>query len=138
MTETELAHHDLTRSIIGAFYEVYRTLGYGFLESHYCAALERELAAAGHMVSREHAVQDMYKGQELGFHRLDLLVDESVVVEVKSTAALHPVAKRQLHNYLRATNLEVGLLLHFGPEAKFLRIFTPNRSDSSGRGPHPR
>ena len=125
MINGELAHQDITGSIIGTFFEVYRTLGHGFLESVYSAALERELRAAGHSVSREHAVRVLYKGEPLGFQRLDLVVDAAVVVEVKATAALAPIAKRQLHNYLRATDLEVGLLLHFGPEAKFLRVYAP-------------
>ena len=132
MGENDLAHHELTRAIIGAFYDVHSTLGYGFLESLYSAALERDLRASGHHVSREHAVEVWYKGEPLGFQRLDLVVDAAVVVEVKATPVLHPVAKRQLHNYLQATNLEVGLLLHFGPEAKFLRVFAPKHFDPLG------
>ena len=132
MTETDLAHHGLTKSIITSFYEVYNGLGFGFLETHYATALERELRAAGHSVAREYAVRLYYKGDELGFHRLDLVVDEAVVVEVKSTPALHPVARRQLYNYLRATNLDVGLLLHFGPEPRFQRIFVPRRLPNVG------
>ena len=61
----------------------------------------------------------MYNGEGLAFQRLDLIVDDKVVVEVKSTYHLHPAARCQLYNYLRASELEVGLLLHFGPEPKF-------------------
>ena len=111
---------------------MYNGLGFGFLETHYATALERELRAAGHSVAREYAVRLFFKGEELGFHRLDLVVDQSVVVEIKSTLALHPVSRRQLYNYLRATNLEVGLLLHFGPEPRFMRIFVPCRSPNVG------
>jgi len=119
---TALLHEDLTHSVIGAFYEVQRNLGYGFLETHYVSALERELLAKGHRVAREFAVLVHYKGEELGYHRLDLVVDDLLVVEVKSTHALPAAAQRQLYNYLKATNLEVGLLLHFGPEgARFHR-----------------
>ena len=89
-------------------------------------AMERELLARGHRVARELGVRVMYKGDELGYQRLDLIVDDTIVVEIKSTTDLHKTAPRQLHNYLRATNLEVGLLLHFGPEARFYRIFSPN------------
>jgi GxxExxY protein len=65
----------------------------------------------------------MYKGEELAYQRLDMIVDDVLIVEVKSTAELHKGAKRQVYNYLRATNLEVGLLLHFGPEPKPYRSY---------------
>jgi GxxExxY protein len=117
----------LTRSVIGAFYEVYNTLGYGFLENLYVAALEQELSARGHRVSRQFDVLVRYKGQEIGHQRLDLVVDECLVLEIKSTERLHPYAGRQLYNYLKATNLEVGLLLHFSPSgAKVFREVCSN------------
>jgi GxxExxY protein len=72
------------------------------------------------------AVRVMYKGEEIGHQRLDMIVDGVVVVEIKSTPALAPVARRQLFAYLRATNLEVGLLLHFGPDARFFRSLSLN------------
>ena len=125
-------HHDITRAIIAAYYEVYNRLGFGFLETHYATALDRELRTAGRSVSREHAVYIYYREEELGFHRLDLVVDAKVVVEIKATNTLHPSARRQLYNYLRATNLEVGLLLHFGPEPRFQRIYVPNRQSVVG------
>ena len=112
----------ITRSVIGAFYDVYNALGFGFLEHLYVNALERELLARGHSVAREVLVQVRYKGEELGTQRLDMLVDERVIVEIKSTAALHPLALRQVFNYLRATNLKVGLVLHFGPKPVFHRL----------------
>jgi GxxExxY protein len=115
-------HENLTYSVIGAFYEVYNTLGFGFVESIYAAALERELRDRGHAVAREASVRVFYKEQELGTQRLDMIVDRVLVVEVKSTQHLSPVATRQLLNYLRATNLEVGLLLHFGRTASVFRL----------------
>ena len=119
---TALILEELTHSVIGAFFEVYRHLGYGFVEHLYVMALERELRAKGHSVSREFAVLVRYKGEELGYQRLDLVVDSKLVVEVKSTHKLPPDAPRQLYNYLKATNLEVGLVLHFSPEGpKFYR-----------------
>lgn len=132
-----LLHEELTRSAIGAFYEVYNTLDYGFLEGLYVLALERELRGRGHRVSRELAVRVMYKGEELGMQRLDMVVDDLLVVEVKSTHALHASATRQLRNYLRATNLEVGLLFHFGPRAEFHRIVcdVPLKQRGSTCGP---
>jgi GxxExxY protein len=122
---------DLTHSIIGAFFEVYNNLGFGFLEHIYVLALERELAARGHHVARELAVRVMYKGEQLGHQRMDLVVDATVIVETKSTVELHKTAPRQLRNYLRATQLEIGLLLHFGPEPRFYRIYSPNQPNLS-------
>jgi GxxExxY protein len=117
----ELLHRQTTDAIIGAFYEVYNTLGFGFLEHIYVMALERELIARGHYVAREVAVRVMYKGEELATQRLDMIVDGLVIVETKSTLDLHKAARRQVYNYLNATNLEVGILLHFGPVASFYR-----------------
>lgn len=119
-----LEEEALTRSVIGAFFEVYNTLGYGFLEHVYSLALERELIARGHRVGREVRVNIIYKGIVLTSQRLDFVVDDKLIVENKSTQLLPPLAARQTYNYLRATNLKVGLLLHFGPEAKFYRLYS--------------
>lgn len=127
MARNELLEERLTHSIIGAFYEVYNTLGYGFLEHLYTNALERELRARGHQVGREVYVLVMYKGEALGRQRIDLIVDERIVVEIKSTHELHSSGTRQIYNYLKATNLEVGLLLHFGPKPNFHRVVCRNR-----------
>ena len=81
--------------------------------------MERELRARGHRVGREVGVRIMYKGEELGIQRLDMIVDDKLVVEIKSTTTLHRDAGRQVYNYLRASNLEIGILLHFGREAHF-------------------
>jgi GxxExxY protein len=126
-----LIHESLTQSVIGTFYEVYNTLGFGFLEHIYIMALERELRSRGHQVRGEVGVCVMYKGEELAYQRMDMIVDDKLIIETKSTYELHPGAKRQLYNYLRATNLEVGLLLHFGPEAKFYRSIHRNATDRS-------
>ncbi len=122
MTKGWLVEEKVTHSILGAFFEVYNELGYGFLEHLYVMALERELLARGHDVAREVGVIVSYKGQELGIQRIDLIVDKKVILEAKSTQELHKSATRQILNYLRAANLEVGFLLHFGPEPKFFRL----------------
>lgn len=127
MAKVELVEERLTRSIIGAFFDVYNTLGFGFLEHIYVMALERELIARGHAVTCEVGVPVLYKGQELGFQRLDMIVDGKVIVETKSTYELHKAARRQVLNYLRATRLEVGLLFHFGPEPRFYRLVSRNQ-----------
>ena len=126
MRKIDLAEERLTGSIIGAFFEVYNTLGYGFLESLYVKALERELRRRGHDVKREFAIYVSYKGELLGVQRLDMVVDDKVVVETKATLELQKDVRRQVLNYLRATNLEIGLLLHFGPEPRFYRFFNSN------------
>ena len=128
----DLIEADITAAIIGSFYEVYNTLGFGFLEHIYVMALERELIARGHRVDREVAVQVAYKGEELSNQRMDMIVDGKVLVETKSTLELHKSARRQVYNYLKATNLEVGLLLHFGPVASFYREIrsSPNRKSA--------
>ncbi len=115
-TMPELLEEALTYSVNGAGFEVYNTLGYGFLEHVYVMALERELTARGHRVSREYKALIYYKGEELASQRLDMVVDEKLIVEIKATERLAPEASRQLFNYLKATTFEVGLLLHFGPK----------------------
>ena len=127
MSKRVLLQEQLTRSVIGAFFEVYNTLGFGFLEHLYVTALERELRSRGQRVARELSVRVMYKGEELGSQRLDLVVNELLVIEIKATSTLAEISSRQLYNYLRATNLEVGLLLHFGPKARFYRVLCENQ-----------
>jgi GxxExxY protein len=126
VSDLELIEGQLTESVIGSFYEVYNTLGYGFLEQVYMAALERELRARGHRVGREVWVPVHYRGEEISRQRIDMLVDERLVIEAKSTQELHKSAKRQVYNYLRATRLQVGLLLHFGPDPAFYRLVHTN------------
>jgi len=123
MGRIELLEQELTQGVIGAFFEVYNTLGFGFLEHIHASALERELRERGYDVAREVAVRVMYKQEYLCTQRIDMIVDGRLVIELKSTYQLHAAAIRQLYNYLRGTNLEVGLLLHFGPEPKFYRQF---------------
>lgn len=131
----ELIEKRLTHSVIGAFFEVYNTLGYGFLEHLYVRAMERELRARGHAVAREVGVQVLYKGNELGIQRLDLIVDDKLVVEAKASSELHKAATRQVYNYLRATNLKIGLLLHFGPEPTFNRIICSSKRNNPKHQP---
>ena len=122
-----LLEEQLTREIIGAYYEVYNVLGYGFLESVYAKALEQELRARGLRVERETWVNVYYKGECVGVFRADMLVEGRVVVENKATATLSSNDRDQLRNYLRGSVLEVGLLLHFGPRPAFQRVIAENR-----------
>jgi GxxExxY protein len=131
MPAAKLLYEEITYSIIGAFFEVYNALGFGFLEDVYMMALERELLARGHKVAREVSVMIFYKGQELRRQRLDMIVDDVVVVEGKATFDFHNAFTRQVYNYLRASTLQVGLLLHFGPEPQFFRLDAPVKAPNA-------
>jgi GxxExxY protein len=140
MADDNLIEWQLTESVIGAFYEVYNLLGFRFLEQVYLAALERELRARDHVVGREVWVPVFYKGEIIARQRIDMIVDGKLVVEVKSTHDLHKSAPRQVYNYLRATTLQVGLLLHFGPDPAFHRLVHtehPKGKDRSEHSPDP-
>ena len=126
-----LVHEDLTREIISAFYEVYNTLGYGFLESVYARALFSELARRGLHVQREVMIDVFYKGECVGSFRADMLVEGRVVVEYKASTWLVEADRNQLLNYLRSSCLEVGLLLHFGPRPRFRRVVAENARRSN-------
>lgn len=126
MTSSSLLRADVTEHIIDSFFDVYRGLGFGFLEAVYANAIAIDLGIRGRRVSREVPVEIHWKGVSVGTYRFDLLVDECVVVEVKSTKGLSEADERQLMNYLSATNIEVGLLLHFGPTPKFRRLVFSN------------
>jgi GxxExxY protein len=126
LSRVELIHEGLTRSVIGAFFEVARILGFGFLEHVYVASLTRELRDRGHDVGREVSVPILYKGEEVARQRLDMVVEGKLIVEIKSTRILHEGSVRQVANYLRATNLELGILLHFGLNPRFYRVICTN------------
>ena len=125
--EGVLLEETLTQAVIGAFYEVDRELGFGFREYIYALALERDLVAKGHRVDREVSVPVYFRGEPLAWQTLDMIVDGKLVIEIKATDLLHPSATQQLFGYLCATNLELGLLLHFAREAKFYRVICENR-----------
>ena len=109
------------------FFEVYNELGYGFLESVYSAALADVLKERGHTVARQVAVAVQFRGKAIAWQRLDMVIDDCVILEIKASRELAKIAPRQLYNYLKATNLEVGLLLHFGPDPAFYRLVSPRR-----------
>jgi GxxExxY protein len=117
-----LLHSDLTGSIIRCFYAVYNTLDFGLLEKAYSVSLERELRAAGHVVDREVLTVVRYKGVPVAHYKIDMVVDQRVIVEVKSTRVIPDGVDRQVYTYLRATNYDLGLLLHFGTRPTFKRF----------------
>ena len=122
-----LLEQALTESVIGSFYDVYNELGFGYRELVYSLALERDLLAKGHRVDREVAVMVYFRGEPLVRQTIDMIVDDKLVLELKSTARLEGNATSQLFGYLCATTLELGLLLHFGKEPRFYRVLYENR-----------
>ncbi len=121
-----LKHASITDAIIGSFYEVYNEMGQGFLESVYREALAFVLAAKGLWVEQEKAVTVSFRGRTVGIFRTDLLVNNSVIVELKCARALDSAHEAQLLNYLKATQFEVGLLLNFGNRPQFRRMLLDN------------
>jgi GxxExxY protein len=122
LRDITLAEENLTHEIIGAFFYVYNTLHHGFLESVYARALEDVLTRLGHRAVREVRVPVWFENQVIGYHRLDMLVDDKIVIEIKATERLPDAATRQLRSYLMATHLEIGLVLHFGLKAAVHRV----------------
>ena len=114
-------HSDITDQIIKAFYTVYNSLGYGFLEKVYENAMLIELDKIGIEAKSQVPVKVLYEGKEVGNYYADLLVEKMVIVELKSSEDLCEEHEAQLLNYLRATDVEVGLLLNFGKTAQIKR-----------------
>ncbi len=116
-----LPYADLTGKIIEAFYSVCNELGYGFLESVYRRALCIALTEAGLNVQQEAAIAVWFRGQNVGDFKADLLVEGKVLLELKTAHSIDRSHEAQLLNYLRATPVEVGLILNFGPKPQFRR-----------------
>ena len=121
-----LLHRETTQAVIDAFFVTYNRLGYGFTEGIYMNALQHELRKAGRDVLREVNLLVPYDEIVVGRCRVDMLVDKVVVVEGKAGARLDHGVEGQVFNYLRSTNLEVGLLLHYGPRPVFKRYLCTN------------
>jgi GxxExxY protein len=122
-TDRKVLHEDLTQDIIGAAFDVHNALGCGLLEKVYENALAHELVLRKRVVTPQKEFTVTYKDKEVGTYYADLVVDNSVVVEVKSVSALEDVHRAQLLNYLRISGIRVGLLLNFArPKLKFERL----------------
>jgi GxxExxY protein len=126
-----MLHGEITADIINAFLKVYNTLGYGFLEKVYENALAFELSKRGRMVKQQVPIQVYYEGRAVGDYFADIIVDDTVILELKAAEQIVVEHEAQLINYLKATRFEVGLLLNFGKEAKFKRKILTNRKDLS-------
>jgi len=118
-----LEHEDVTEQIIGAAFEVYRVLGYGFLEKVYQKAMQVELIKRGLTAKIEDPIQVLYKGVEVGKYKADLLIEECVIAELKVSKTYNSEDEPQLLNELKATHIKVGLLINFGrTKVEFKRI----------------
>lgn len=118
---TDSKHKELTAKIIGCFYKVYNKLGFGFLEKIYENALAYEFEEVGLNFDKQASISVLYEGRVMGEYFADFIVEDKVVVEIKADKYLGEDVEKQLLNYLRATGLEVGLVLGFGKEAEVKR-----------------
>lgn len=119
-------HGELTDKIIGVFYAVYNELGSGFLESVYKSAMLLALAEAGLCAEAERPIPVMFRGQNVGNFFADILIENRVILELKTVNGINAAHESQLLNYLRATDIEVGLILNFGSKPQFKRLRMDN------------
>ena len=124
--ERERKHWDLCHQIVGIFYSVYNELGHGFLEAVYEEALYIGLTEADLSVTRQVATPIWFRGRVIGEYKADLLVNNAVLLELKAVRVLDSSHEAQILNYLRATEIEVGLLLNFGSKPIFKRFVFEN------------
>ncbi len=123
-----LLYEEITDKILNAFYKVYNELGFGFLEKVYENALIIELCERGLICASQQPVQVHYTGYPVGDYFADIVVENSVILELKAVEKLAPEHELQLINYLKATDKEVGLLLNFGKKPEFKRkVYSTDR-----------
>ena len=116
-----MKHEELTEKIIKIFYKVYNTLGYGFLEKIYENAMIIEFRKAVIPAESQSLIKVVYEGELVGEHSADIIVDKTVIIELKAVKSLMQDHHAQLLNYLKATEIEIGLLLNFGPKPEISR-----------------
>ena len=124
-------HKELTHKIIDVFHQVYDELGHGFLESVYQRSLGLALVSAGVKVRTNVRIPVWFRGQRVGMFEGDMLVEESILLELKVARCLDLSHQSQLRNYLRATDIEVGLLLNFGVKPEFKQLLFDNASKTN-------
>ena len=121
-----MLYQAVTEMIIGAYYKVYNALGYGFLEKVYENALVIELVERGFLIVQQQSITVYYKGAVVGDYVADIMVNGKVIIEMKACECLREEHVAQLMNYLKATDIEVGLLLNFGRKPEFRRVVFSN------------
>jgi GxxExxY protein len=126
MIGDNLKHSELTGKILKAFFNVYNSIGFGFFEKVYENALVIELRKMELTCEKQSSINVYYEGEVVGAYCADLIVNNLVIVELKAVEALIDQHEIQLVNYLRATNIEVGLLLNFGTEPQYKRRVLSN------------
>ena len=129
-SNNQYLHSDLTDQIIKAFYKVFNTLGYGFVEKVYENAMLITLRKMGLTSINQVAIKVYYEGEQVGDYFADVIVNNTVILELKAAEGLHEEHEAQLTNYLRATQIEVGLLLNFGKRPEFIRKIFTNQNKS--------
>ncbi len=117
----DLLHRELAKAVIGCFYTVYNTLGYGFLERVYENALAVELQKRGLTVRQQAPLQVFYQDTLVGEYFADIIVEDKIILELKATEAIAQKHIVQLQNYLKASYIELGFIFNFGPQPKFER-----------------
>ncbi len=122
-------HKELTSKIIKCFYDVYNELGYGFLEKVYENALKIELEKNKLFVEKQKPIKVYYDDQLVGEYFADLIINEQIIVELKATESLCKEHEYQLINYLKATNIKLGLLLNFGKKPEIKRKIFTNQTE---------
>ena len=128
-----MLHEELSGKILNAFYVVYNGLGHGFLEKVYENALALELRERSLKIQQQRRVDVWYKESRVGDYYADIVVDDKIILELKAAEAIAPAHEAQLINYLNATEVEVGLLLNFGPKPQFIRrILTNDKKRNRG------
>jgi GxxExxY protein len=126
----KLLHKETTDKIIQTYYEVYNELGHGFLEKVYQNAMYLKLKNKNLFVEAQKQIKVYYKGVIVGEYYADIVVNQAIILELKASEILVYENELQLINYLRATDIEIGLLLNFGKKAEFKRlIFTNDRKN---------
>jgi len=116
-----MKYQEITSKIIKCAYTVHKNLGFGFLENVYQNALMIEVANADLYAEKEKKIQVLYNGQVVGDYVADIVVEKKIICELKSTKEINPAHEAQLVNYLKATGLEVGLLINFGEQVRVKR-----------------
>jgi GxxExxY protein len=122
-----LKHAELTEKIIGLFFHVHNELGHGFLESVYQRALQIALMEAGVSVQEQVPIQVWFRGASVGDFKADMVAEGKVLIELKAARGIDTAYEKQLLNYLRATDIEAGLLLNFGAKPEFRRMVFENQ-----------
>ena len=120
-------YKELTEKIINGLYTVYNELGYGFLESVYEKAMIIVLAEQGLNVKSQVEIDVFFRNQNVGIFRADLVINDSIIVELKAVKQIQDIHKAQILNYLKATKYEIGLLLNFGKKPRVKRYIFDNQ-----------